>query len=316
MKYTIHCGSILLAAFLAVPASADEAESFKTDMILGKRLFVTVTTDQSTKMKLGGQDMTQKTTVEVGVSQAISPGPSKDTRKMTVKYERMAMNMEVAGQKMSYDSAKPDEGAANPLAAGLGKVVGKQIVAVIDANDKVQSLEKDPAVEAAFGQDPAVASMLSKDGLEQMLRQRGIGTAPPKPAKPGESWPFTITQNVAGMGSIKIAGTYTYSKDISQDGSPCAELKISNGKVSMELSGAEGDPAGQQARMAAAGMKLKSGKISGTIHFDRALHTVRESDVAMSMTMSMKNPADPTAEVEIPIEQHIVTRLTKAEDVK
>ena len=316
MTPIVRSGALLLAAFLTHHAVAEEAESFQAEMAVGKRYHLTVVTDQSSRMKLGAQDMTQKSSVEVGTSQTISSGPSKDTRKITVKYERMAMNMEVAGQKMSYDSAKPDASAENPLAATFSKIVGKQMVAVVDANYKVKSVEKDAAVEAAFAQDPVVSGMLNKDGLEQMLRQRGIGTAPPKPAKVGDSWPFVIEQALPGVGALKVTGTYTYARNVEKDGSPCAELKIGDGKITMKLAAAGSDPNSPEARMAAAGMKLTEGRIAGTIHFDRAVHTVRESDVSMNLTMAMKNPADPTAEISIPTEQHIVTKLTKVEDVK
>ena len=68
--------------------------------------------------------------------------------------------------------------------------------------------------------------------------------------------------------------------------------------------------------IAALGMKVTDGSIKGPVWFDPQLGAARESQLVQEMTISMKNPTDPTATINVPMKQNISVKLTKVEDLK
>jgi hypothetical protein len=61
---------------------------------------------------------------------------------------------------------------------------------------------------------------------------------------------------------------------------------------------------------------VTDGSIKGPVWFDPKLGIARESQLVQQMTISMKNPTDPSATVTVPMKQNISVKLTKIEDVK
>ena len=52
------------------------------------------------------------------------------------------------------------------------------------------------------------------------------------------------------------------------------------------------------------------------IRFDPKLGIARNSQMNQDMTMTMKNPADPSATITVPLKQTVEMTLTKVEDLK
>jgi hypothetical protein len=63
-------------------------------------------------------------------------------------------------------------------------------------------------------------------------------------------------------------------------------------------------------------MKVTDGTIKGPVWFDPVLGIARETQLIQEMTISMKNPEDPTVTISVPMKQNITVKLTKVEDVK
>ena len=307
-------GATLLALSLSSLAPAQEAVTVKSDWKVGKRYSTTVVMDSTTSISMGEQKMDQKMKVTTETTHTVTKGAEPDSKKMVIKYDRMALDMNMAGQKMSYDSDTPEADKAG-IGASFGKVVGQEITAVVGADGKVTSVEMGDGLKS-LGSNPMLNGMLSKEGLQQMLSQAGLNGVPEKPVKPGDSWTFSTEQAAPGMGSIKVSGTYVYTKNTEKGGVPCLELTLKDGKVSMGAAKGSAEPGSQAAQLEAMGMKITGGTITGTTFFDNALGMARESDVNMTMTMTMNNPAEPGKTMEIPTKQHITTKLTKVEDVK
>jgi hypothetical protein len=118
-----------------------------------------------------------------------------------------------------------------------------------------------------------------------------------------------------GAGSVTIKGTYTFKGMVDRDGVRCAEI-LTDGKITMELTPAEGAPGGAGEALAAMNMKVNDGTLKGPVWFDPQLGIAREAELVQDMKMSMKNPADPAAEMVIPIKQTIRTKLVKVVDAK
>ena len=63
-------------------------------------------------------------------------------------------------------------------------------------------------------------------------------------------------------------------------------------------------------------MKVEGGSLKGMIRFDPKLGIARNTQMTQDMTMTMKNPADPSATISVPLKQTVEMTLTKVEDLK
>jgi hypothetical protein len=250
----------------------------------------------------------------------VAPHEKKEQKRLTQKFQRMAMDMEVAGQKMHYDSAKPAE-AVDPmgLSKTLGALVGQELRLVMGANNEVVDVENADMLAKTFGSANPMAAkmiegMINKETLAQSFKQVGLKGLPGKPVQPGDSWPYTVTMNLPQIGMVKLEGKYTFSKMVQRAGGMCAEL-AEEGTMTMNFDEAMAGAA-KTAGTAPMSLKVKEGKLNGTIWFDPALGAPRESLAKQTMVMEMANPADPSQTMTIPMNQTINMTLLKVESGK
>ena len=120
-----------------------------------------------------------------------------------------------------------------------------------------------------------------------------------------------IERGIHRHGEVAVAGTYKVTNIADHDGVRCAEIQT-DGKLSMDLDAQKDD----SSPIAALGMKVTDGSIKGPVWFDPQLGIARESQLVQEMTISMKNPTDPSASINVPMKQNISVKLTKVEDLK
>jgi Family of unknown function (DUF6263) len=303
----------------ATPLFAADAVELKQRWIAGKQYFQTLQSSQSTTMDMGAQKIEQKTTTTMEMSMAVRPHEDGTRKRVTVKYDRVAMNMEMNGQKMGFDSAKPGEGT-DPLglAKTLGGTVGKELKVLLTAADEISEVEnydtfvKNLAPSPIPGMD--MAKMFTKESMAQMMKQGALQALPGKPVKPGDTWPFTTEVELPQMGKVAVKGTYTFKGMVEHGGAACAEI-ATVGEISLDMTKADAStPTG--AALAQLGMKVEGGSLKGTVWFDPKLGFSRDAQLTQEMNMSINNPADPTATLKVPLKQEISTTLTKVGDVK
>ncbi len=303
----------------AAPLSAADAVELKQRWITGKQYFQTMQSTQGTSFDMGPQKMEQKTVTTMEMSMAVRAHEDGTRKRVTIKYDRVAMAMEMNGQKMGFDSAKPGEGT-DPLGLGktLGATVGKELKVLLTAADEVGEVEnydefvKNFPASAVPGMD--MTKMFNKESMAMMMRQGALQAMPGKPVKPGDSWPYTTSVELPQMGKVAVKGTYTFKGMAERGGAPCAEI-ATTGEITLDMAKADAaSPAG--AALAQMGMKIEGGALKGTVWFDPKLGFAREAQLTQEMSMTMKNPADPAATIKVPIKQEISTTLTKVEDVK
>jgi len=308
--------ALAVLLFTRVPLSAADTVELKQQWQFGKKYYQTVKTEQQTNAEIAGRKMDQSMNMTIDLTMTVSPEVKGQPKRMTIRYERTAVQMTMNGQTMGFDSADPKAGN-DPIGLNktMGATVGKELKCVLDADDKVESIEnydefvKSLAPSAAPGFDPS--KMFSREGLTQMLQQGALHAMPGKPVAAGDSWPFQMSVDMPQLGKVGVSGKYTYKGPADHDGVKCAEI-ATDGTLSMELGGAgAGD-----SPLAKLGVAVTDGKITGTVWFDNQLGTARETQLVQEMTMSMNNPTDPTAKVTMPMKQHITVSLTKVEDVK
>jgi hypothetical protein len=311
---------LLILACVAAPlAAADLPLEFKQRWIAGKQYFFTTQTSQQSTISFGPQTMEQAMAMTMEMSVKVQAHEDGKRKRLTTTNDRVTMDMTMNEQKMSYDSAKPDAGT-DPLGMGktMGRMIGKELKTLTNEKDEISEIENyDEYMKAITeGGAPAgmdMSKMFSRDGLLQTMKQHSLQSFPDHPVAVGESWPFTYQLKLPQVGSVKIKGTYTYKGLVDRGGVSCAEVQT-DGVLAMDLG--EAEAAGGNPAVAALGMKVTNGSLKGPLWFDVKLGMVRDAELVQEMTMSMKNPADPTVEIVVPMKQKITTTLTKVADLK
>jgi hypothetical protein len=298
------------------PLQAADTIEIKQQWVAGKKYYQTVHTDQQSTFEISGTKMEQATNMTIELSMAVSPHQDGQPKRMTIRYERMAMEVNVNGQKMGYDSANPGEsGDPLNLSKTIGATVGQELKVVFNDKDEIETIENYDEFIKHFGPsttpgfDPA--KMFNKESLTQMMNQGALRAMPGKPVAIGDSWDFNNQIDLPQLGKVSMAGKYTLKGVADHDGVRCAEIDM-DGKLSMDMSA----PKDESSPLSALGMKVTDGTIKGPIWFDPQLGFARESQFVQAMTMSMKNPTDPSATIEMPMKQNVSMKLTKVEDLK
>jgi len=317
MKLRTRILSLVALGLLArVPLQAAAPIEIKQQWMAGKKYYQTVQTDQQSSIEIGQQKMEQTTSMIIELTMAVSPHRDGQPKRMIIRYERMAMEVGMNGQKMGYDSANPGaSGDPLNLSKTIGATVGQELKVVFNDKDEVDKVENydefiahlSPAAVPGF--DPA--KMFSRESLTQMLKQGSLQGVPGKPVTSGDTWPFSNQVDLPQLGKVAVTGKYTLTGVGDHNGVPCAEIQT-EGTLSMDLSAGTDNAS----PLNALGMKVTDGTIKGPVWFDPALGIARESQLAQEMTISMKNPADPTATLTVPMKQQITVKLTKIEDLK
>lgn len=314
--------SLLLFAttsFCAGSLAFGQAVELKQQWQVGKKYVQSMNMDQTSTTTIGTQKMEQKMNMVMDMSTAVRKHEDGKQKRLTLKYDRMAMKMNMNGQEMGFDSAKPD---ADQL--GMGKqfaaMVGKDLKMIANDKDEITAIENFDEFVSALGGAASgvpVAQMFTKDSLTDMVKQSALRSLPAGPVKAGDSWPWSYNMNMPQVGTVGIKGTYTYKGQATRGGAPCAEIAV-DGTLNFDMTGAPagGDASGPAAMMKAMGMKMNGGKMSGTIYFDNVLGMARETAMVQEMEMTMNNPTAPDQKLTIPMKQTVTVTLTKVEDIK
>ena len=309
-----------LVALAAAPLSAAETIEIKQRWIAGKQYFMSAQTAQKSTIEMGPQKIEQAVTTTMDMSMAVRRAEDGEGKRMTLKFERVAMEMNVNGQKMGFDSAKPGEGS-DPLglAKSVGASVGKELKVLLNEKDEIVQIEnydefiKQIAPSPVPGMDPK--TMFSKESVGQMMKQGALQALPGKPVAPGDSWPFVNEVALPQLGKVAVRGTYTFKGMAQHDGVATAEI-LTDATLALDFAAGGADASAEGKVFSQLGMKVTGGTLKGTVWFDPALGTARDAQLDQEMTITMKNPTDPSATVSVPMKQHIATTLTKVEDIQ
>ena len=307
-------------ALCTAQMSAADTVDLKQQWQTGKKYSQSMKMLQNSTTQMGPQKMEQKMTMGMDMSTTVKKHEDGKQKRLMVKYDRMSMEMDMNGQKMAFDSAKPE---ADSIGMGkqLGALVGKEIKMLANEKDEITGIENFEEFMGAVGGGMAgspIGEMFTKESLTDMVKQGALRTTPGKPVKVGESWAWDYQMKMPQIGNVGIKGTYTYKGTSNHAGVPCAEIAM-EGLMNFDVAAA---PAGASdanpaaAMMKAMGMKVTNGKMSGTIWFDNALGMARETQMKQEMEMSMNNPTAPDQKLIIPMKQDVTMTLTKVEDAK
>ena len=329
MKLPAFLLPLLALIFLTTrPAHGEDAVTLKQRFIVGKRYEFGMKMTQTTTMNISGQAMDQTMNMAFKHSMSVSQHEDGKRKRVTMRYGRVAMEMNMAGQKMEYDSDKKDA-HPSPLAT-LGGLVGKEFRMLLDENDQVLEVENFDEILKAFASDPIAGKImgqfLNKDSMKELVQGSMLRAMPNHPVKPGDSWPVTYGTKMGQMGSMKVEGTYTFNKPVQHEGHACVligtaatlTMDMDFGKIAAGGAGGNAEAAEMIKKM---GMKVSDAKMIGSITFDPELGMARDMTMNTNMTMTMTLPpgAQPPGgdpKLTIPIKQSLSNTLLSVEDAK
>ena len=107
-RHILPVATLLLAAASPLPA---QTVDIKPHWQVGKKITQTMHMDQASTIALGDQKMEQKVGMTMDTTMSVLAHENGKHKRVTMKYDRVAMDMNMAGQEMKYDSAKPDDTA-------------------------------------------------------------------------------------------------------------------------------------------------------------------------------------------------------------
>jgi hypothetical protein len=309
MKLPPRLIAALAFALLArAPLPAADLVDIQQHWVAGKKYYQTTRTAVESKFEIGADKMDESSNMTLDLTMTVSPPVTGQPKRMTIRYERAAMQVIINGQKFGFDSADPST-FDDPLglAKSAGAMVGKELKLVLDENDEVTKIENydefvksvTPAAEA--GSD--ATALISRDSFTEMLKEGGLSAVPGKPIPIGGTWSFHTRNDLAQLGTVSVTGTYTLQGVGDHNGTKCAEISVT-GKLSMDLpsSAVDGDKAAPES-------KVTDGTLQGTVWFDPQLGIARDTQLVHEMTIS-------TGADRMPMKQTISVTLTKVEDVK
>jgi hypothetical protein len=314
MKYFAVLALLILTRPLL---SAVEPVELKQRWLPGKKYYQTLRTHQTSKVALGDEKLDQSTSVTLDLSLTVDRQKAGEPKRMTIRYERAAVELNINDQKLGYDSANPGANT-DPLGLSktIGATVGKELKLVLDDKDQVTNIEnyddfiKSLPPSQVPGMDPA--KMYSRSALTEMLQQGGLYSMPGKPVSPGDTWPFNLQLELPGLGKVSVNGNYTFKGMTDHNGTICAEI-VASGTLTLVLAdvAAKGD-----SELAALGAAVTGGTVKGSVWFDPQLGCARDTQLVHELTMTMQDPSDPSVKITIPTTQRINATISKVEDVK
>ena len=225
MKLPAFLLPLLALLILSTPhARGEDAVTLKQRFVVGKRYEFGMKMTQASKVSVGGQNMEQTMNMAFRHSMTVTQHEDGKRKRVTIRYGRIAMEMNTAGQKMAFDSDNKESTAGNPLASMAG-LVGKEFRILLDENDQMLDVENLEEVLKSVANDPiagqVLGQFLNKDAMKEMMQGAMLRSMPDHPVKPGDSWPVSYGAKMGQFGSMKITGTYTFNKPVQHQGHAC-----------------------------------------------------------------------------------------------
>jgi hypothetical protein len=239
---------------------------------------MTTTTKQT--MKVMGMDVTQNQTQ--AFTFGWTPLEQDKDKNWVVEQEILAvkMDIEIAGQKIPYDSTKDTAGTTNPLADFFKALVGSKFKLTVTPDFKIKSIEGrkefiDKLVKANPQMEPLLNTILSDEALKQMAGP-AFDAVPSTPLKKGQTWPSKSQLDMGPIGKYDSNYKYTYEGP---------EGKLQKIKVDTTLAYQPPNPSTQTGNLPfrIKSADLKSSNATGTLYFDNDKHRLDKSDQKMTL---------------------------------
>lgn len=196
-------------------AAGGDKQKFELKLEKDKPFFQEMKTEVTQSIKVqGGSDLTQKHD-QTFLFKWLPTAQTGD--KWTVKQtiEGVKMTIDIAGNKVEYDSTRPGDAGTNPgLSDFFSKLVGSDFTVTLGKGMTVEKVDgKDEFLKKLGGINQQMEALLKKMLTEEAMKQMSdpsFGLTPPAEKAVGESWEKKTTLALGPIGSYDMTTKYTY----------------------------------------------------------------------------------------------------------
>jgi hypothetical protein len=272
--------SLALVAIMAFAAYGQDAVKLEWKFEKGKTFYQEMTTKTKQTMKIMAMDNITQNHDQTFIF-SWTPVDQDNDKNWIVsqKIDGVKMDIDIGGNKITYDSTSSTPSAGNPLAEFFKALVGSELKLTISPEMKVVKIEgRDEfigkLVKANPQMEPLLKQILSEEALKQMA-DPAFASVPPKPVKKGETWEKQSKLNMGPIGTYDTTYKYTYEGK---------EGKLDKIKVDTILNykPPEANAAGQLPFKIKAA-KLETKNATGTVLFDNDKHRLDSSDMKLTL---------------------------------
>jgi Family of unknown function (DUF6263) len=276
--------ALVAAAGLAVPAFGQAPVALKWEFKKDVPFYQEISTITKQTMKVMGMDVSQNQSQTFYFSWTPVGEDKNHNWTIKQKIEAVKMEIEIAGNKIQYDSTKDTGQTGNPLSDFFKALVGSEFTLTISPEMKVTEIKGrddfiNKLVKANPQMEPLLKTILSDEALKQMS-DSAFAALPNKPVKPGESWPGKSILDMGPIGKYDSTYKYTYEGKGKEANSKLDVIKVESTLAYQ--------PPGPNAS-GALPFKIKKAELQskdakGTIYFDNEKHRLDHSEMHLTLT--------------------------------
>jgi Family of unknown function (DUF6263) len=276
--------ALVAAAGLAVPAFGQAPVALKWEFKKDVPFYQEISTITKQTMKVMGMDVSQNQSQTFYFSWTPVGEDKNHNWTIKQKIEAVKMEIEIAGNKIQYDSTKDTGQTGNPLSDFFKALVGSEFTLTISPEMKVTEIKGrddfiNKLVKANPQMEPLLKTILSDEALKQMS-DSAFAALPNKPVKPGESWPGKSILDMGPIGKYDSTYKYTYEGKGKEANSKLDVIKVESTLAYQ--------PPGPNAS-GALPFKIKKAELQskdakGMIYFDNEKHRLDHSEMHLTLT--------------------------------
>ncbi len=233
----------------------------------GKPFFQKMITITEQKMKVQNQDVNQTQKQTWLFRWTPLEQDADGTWTFRLKTERVAADIELGEQKMSFDSTKAQGQGNNPLAEFFGALKDSEFTVTLNTKDgKITKVEGRKALFDKLNKlnpqwKPVLEQVLSEKTLSALFDQTSpLAVVPDKEVRKGDTWNRESIVDLGPLGQWRHRATYTYE---GLDG------KLSKVGIHVAVKAKEAGPAAPGLPFQLKQIKINSQQTSGAYWFDR-----------------------------------------------
>jgi hypothetical protein len=306
-------GALLLTAGLTGMTFGQAGTEMKWEFQKGKTFYQEMKTTTKQTMKVMGMDVTQNQDQTFVFSWTPKDKDKAGNWEVTQKIEAVKMDIDIAGNKITYDSSNQQAGVGNPLADFFKALVGSEFTLTISPDMKIVKISgRDEFIsklaKANPQMEPLLKQILSDEALKQMA-QPAFGAVPKGKVEKGKTWEDKATLNMGPIGTYDTTYKYTYEGK---------EGKLDKIKVDTTLNY---QPPGANTSgtlpFKILSAKLTTKDATGTILFDDEKHRLDSSDMKLTLDGTLQiDIGGMNSPVNLTQEQHTTVKTSDNNPVK
>ncbi|MEZ5301270.1 MAG: hypothetical protein R3F11_11550 [Verrucomicrobiales bacterium] len=270
---------VAAACFAPQIAPADDPATLKFTWQVGKTYAYRMDSEMDMEMAALGAG-NQKVKMSQEISMTVRKADEGDGKVITGVLERMAMEMNMAGQAIKFDSSKPpaeDDIFGGLIAAQFEGVINKPFEMLYDKDDKFVKVLNAPKLPEGGGL-PAM-EVMSPEQVQQMFSTLMDLGAPEKPVEVGGKWSSKSDIAMPGAGKTEVNADYLMEGREEKGGANCAKI-ISAGTIKGNFAAGDGEGAAPQ-------IKISDSTMEGMTWWDEKIGAPRASETTMDLKMDV-----------------------------